>query len=135
MDTTYRVEHFPQPGETISAIDKQVAPGGKGANQAVAAARSGAHTAFIGAIGDDNDGRVMIKQLQANHIDTAHVLTDQQHATGSALVTVEESGQNDILVYGGANQALTITAVGQVTDLLEQADFLVAQFETPQAVT
>lgn len=135
MDTTYRVEHFPQPGETISAIDKQVAPGGKGANQAVAAARSGAHTAFIGAIGDDNDGRVMIKQLQANHIDTAHVLTDQQHATGSTLVTVEESGQNDILVYGGANQALTITAVGQVTDLLEQADFLVAQFETPQAVT
>ena len=135
VDTTYRVEHFPQPGETISANDKHVAPGGKGANQAVAAARSGAHTAFIGAVGNDDDGRAMIKQLQENHIDTQHVMVDNNHATGSALVTVEESGQNNILVYGGANQALTTTMVGSVDGLLEKADFLVAQFETPQAVT
>lgn len=135
VDTTYRVEHFPQPGETISANDKQIAPGGKGANQAVAAARSGAHTAFIGAVGNDDDGRAMLKQLQKNYIDTQHVIIDNDHATGSALVTVEESGQNDILVYGGANQALTTTMVGSVDELLEQADFLVAQFETPQEVT
>lgn len=135
VDTTYRVEHFPRPGETISASSKTVAAGGKGANQAVAAARSGAQTAFIGAVGDDDDGRTMIKQLRTNGIDTQHVVVDNDHATGSALVTVEESGQNDILVYGGANQALTTTMVGSVDELLEQADFLVAQFETPQEMT
>ena len=135
VDITYRVQHFPQPGETISASSKAVAPGGKGANQAVAAARSGATTAFIGAVGNDDDGRSMINQLQENHIDTQHVAVDDNHATGSALVTVEESGQNNILVYGGANQALTTEMVGPIDKLLENADFLIAQFETPQAVT
>lgn len=131
VDITYRVQHFPQPGETISASSKAVAPGGKGANQAVAAARSGATTAFIGAVGNDDDGRSMINQLQENHIDTQHVAVDDNHATGSALVTVEESGQNNILVYGGANQALTTEMVGPIDKLLENADFLIAQFETP----
>ena len=70
VDTTYHVDRFPQPGETISAVSKSSAPGGKGANQAVAAARSGAKTAFIGAVGSDKEGAYMLESLADDHIDT-----------------------------------------------------------------
>ena len=135
VDTTYHVARFPEPGETLSATDKSSAPGGKGANQAVAAARSGAQTTFIGMVGADNEGRFMREALQEDGVDTQFVGNDVRHGTGTALVTLDANGQNDIMVYGGANQAMTTAVLDRTGDLWDQVDFLVSQFETPQEVT
>lgn len=135
VDTTYHVERFPQPGETISAKSKSSAPGGKGANQAVAAVRSGAKTSFIGAVGSDNEGQYMLEALKENGIDTHHIMVDKYHGTGTAAVTLDAEGQNDIMIYGGANQAMTTDVLDCIDDVLDDADFLISQFETPQAVT
>lgn len=134
VDTTYHVNRFPQPGETIAAQSKSSAPGGKGANQAVAAARSGAQTAFVGAVGSDNEGQYMLEALKENDIDTSHINIDKYHGTGSAAITLDANGQNDIMVYGGANQAMQPDEFGDLSELLAHTDFLIAQFETPQAV-
>ena len=134
VDTTYLVNRFPQPGETIAAQSKSSAPGGKGANQAVAAARSGAQTAFVGAVGSDNEGQYMLEALKENDIDTSHINIDKYHGTGSAAITLDANGQNDIMVYGGANQAMQPGEFGDLSELLAHTDFLIAQFETPQAV-
>ncbi|HJE27094.1 ribokinase [Limosilactobacillus pontis] len=135
VDTTYHVDRFPQPGETISAKSKSSAPGGKGANQAVAAARSGAKTAFIGAVGSDSEGQYMLEALKDNDVDTHHITVDKYHGTGTAAVTLDAEGQNDIMIYGGANQAMTPDLVADIDDVLDDADFLISQFETPQDVT
>ncbi|WP_267201307.1 ribokinase [Limosilactobacillus kribbianus] len=134
VDTTYHVERFPQPGETISAKSKSSAPGGKGANQAVAAARSGAKTFFIGAVGSDSEGEYMLEALKDNGVDVHHITVDKYHGTGSAAVTLDAEGQNDIMIYGGANQAMTPDLVDDIGDVLDGADFLISQFETPQDV-
>lgn len=134
VDTTYHVNRFPQPGETIAAQSKSSAPGGKGANQAVAAARSGAQTAFVGAVGSDNEGQYMLEALKENDIYTSHINIDKYHGTGSAAITLDANGQNDIMVYGGANQAMQPGEFGDLSELLTHTDFLIAQFETPQAV-
>lgn len=134
VDTTYHVNRFPQPGETIAAQSKSSAPGGKGANQAVAAARSGAQTAFVGAVGSDNEGQYMLEALKENDIDTSHINIDKYHGTGSAAITLDANGQNDIMVYGGANQAMQPGEFGDLSELLAHTEFLIAQFETPQAV-
>lgn len=135
VDSIYQVARFPQPGETISVKQKSYAPGGKGANQAVAAARSGARVSFIGAVGADNDGQEMIKTLAENDIDTSGIAVDPDNGTGSAVITVDESGQNDIMVYGGANQAMTRDNLKDLRQRLKGAKFIVAQLETPQDVT
>lgn len=135
VDTTYHVERFPQPGETISAKNKSSAPGGKGANQAVAAVRSGAQTSFVGAVGSDNEGSYMLEALKENNIDVHHIMVDKYHGTGTAAITLDANGQNDIMIYGGANQAMTTDVLAGIEDVLDGADFLISQFETPQEVT
>lgn len=135
LDTTYHVTRFPQPGETISANDKSSAPGGKGANQAVAAVRSGAQVAFIGMVGEDNEGKFMREALQEDGIDTKFLQNDPRHGTGSAIITLDANGQNDIMVYAGANFGMDENLLKGTDDLFKDCDFLIAQFETPQAVT
>ncbi|WP_283583942.1 ribokinase [Limosilactobacillus difficilis] len=135
VDTTYHVERFPQPGETISALSKSSAAGGKGANQAVAAVRSGAKTYFIGKVGDDNEGQFMLESLKGEGIDTTCIRVDKGHGTGTAAITLDANGQNDIMVYGGANQALTIDDLTGTASVFDDIDFLISQFETPQVVT
>lgn len=135
VDSIYQVERFPQPGETIAVKQKSYAPGGKGANQAVAAARSGAEVSFVGAVGADNDGQEMVKTLGENNVDTGRIAVDPDNGTGSAVITLDENGQNDIMVYGGANQGMTEKQLAGLEQVLAKTDFLVAQLETPQAVT
>ena len=135
LDTTYHVTRFPQPGETISANDKSSAPGGKGANQAVAAVRSGAQVAFIGMVGEDNEGKFMREALQEDGIDTKFLQNDPRHGTGSAIITLDANGQNGIMVYAGANFGMDESLLKGTDDLFKDCDFLIAQFETPQAVT
>lgn len=135
VDTTLRIKRMPLPGETLAAESKSSAAGGKGANQAVSAARSGAQTAFIGEVGKDNSGQMMLDEMKANGIDVAGIRENDQVGTGTASILLDENGQNSILIYGGANQQLSPTDVEAAKDKITAADFVVAQFETPQAAT
>lgn len=134
VDTTYHVERFPEPGETIQARGKSSAPGGKGANQAVAAARSGAQTYFFGMVGNDSEGQYMKETLAEDRINTDFIGVDNLHGTGTALVTLDSNGQNDIMVFGGSNQFMTVGVLDGSDQVFDQIDFLITQFETPQEV-
>src|SRR5690349_7199798 len=101
-DLVVRSPRFPKPGETISGEDLQIIPGGKGANQAVAAARQGADVAMIGRVGSDSFGPFLIQNLKTNHVDASYVLTDDS-ATGTAIIIVDTNGQNSIVLSPGAN--------------------------------
>lgn len=132
VDTTLKVERFPNPGETLAVIDKRVTAGGKGANQAVAAARSHAMVSFIGQIGTDSAGKKLLQTMADNNIDIRSVLVDETISTGSATILLDTSGQNEILVDGGANQTINYNDVK--SEVFEKQDFLITQFETPHDV-
>lgn len=133
LDTIIKISRMPVPGETLLTDYKANSPGGKGANQAVAAARAGSDTSFIGKIGRDQSGDYMLKCLKDEAIDTTAVLYDEKVGTGAAEIFLYPDGQNSILVYGGANQTLSVDEVEANTDKIAAADFLIAQFEVPQA--
>ena len=101
-DLVVRAPRFPAPGETISGGDLVTIPGGKGANQAVAAARQGASVSMLGRVGKDNFGDFLLANLQANQVDTALVQRDDA-ATGTAIIVVDANGQNSIVLSPGAN--------------------------------
>ena len=113
-DLVVRTPRFPQPGETISGEDLLIIPGGKGANQAVAAARQGASTAMVGRVGNDSFGPELIENLKQNNVDTSHVLTDEQAATGTAIIVVDATGQNSIVLSPGGNGRVTPEDVNDV---------------------
>lgn len=135
VDTTYHMDRFPQPGETLQANDKSSAPGGKGANQSVACVRSGAKTYHIGMVGADQEGQFMRESMQEDGIDTRFVGIDKMHGTGTAMITLDANGQNDIMVYGGANQSMTTDVLKGTDELFKDIDFIITQFETPQNVS
>lgn len=135
VDTTYHMDRFPEPGETLQANDKSSAPGGKGANQSVACARSGAKTYHIGMVGADQEGQFMRESMQEDGIDTRFVGIDKIHGTGTAMITLDANGQNDIMVYGGANQSMTTDVLKGTDELFKDIDFIITQFETPQKVS
>src|SRR5512138_1652311 len=102
-DLVVRAPRFPHPGETISGQDLQIIPGGKGANQAVAAARQGASVAMVGRVGSDGFGPLLVDNLAQNSVDAAHVQIDPQSATGTAIIVVDVNGQNSIVLSPGGN--------------------------------
>ena len=101
-DLVVRAPHFPQPGETISGEDLQVIPGGKGANQAVAAGRLGANVSMLGRVGKDNFGDFLLNNLKSNNIDSQLIQRDDA-STGTAIIVVDSNGQNSIVLSPGAN--------------------------------
>lgn len=103
VDYIARVPHVPAPGQTILASELSQHSGGKGANQAVAAARLGAAVTFVGCVGRDADGQALVAQLEAEGIDTRGVETVGDARTGVALVSIDDSGENSIIVAPGAN--------------------------------
>ena len=135
LDTNLRVKKMPRPGETVHATDHYSAAGGKGANQAVAAARAGSDVSFIGGVGDDAAGKEMLNLLKSENINTSGIITATKESTGQAFITVDDSGQNSITIYAGANYAFGSDEVLQNQGLIKNADFLIAQFETPLAAT
>lgn len=135
VDTILRFKRFPKPGETLSLTGKSVAGGGKGANQAIAAARSGAETAFIGKVGQDQEGTFMVNQLTASGVDDRFVQRSDAANTGSAFILLDSSSENRILIDGGTNQQVTPSDVDAAKAAIDTSDFLIAQFETPQAAT
>jgi ribokinase len=131
-DHRVHVAHIPQPGETILASDLAVAAGGKGANQALAAARAGAPAAIIGAIGDDPDGALVRRVITDGSVDTRHVHVISGAQTGRALITVDADGENTIVVSPGANSLLTRDDVDTGLRDLRAGDLVLLQLETPE---
>ncbi|MFF2517554.1 ribokinase [Streptomyces sp. NPDC058086] len=129
-DLVIGVERRPAAGETVLGSDLVVHPGGKGANQAVAAARLGARTALLARVGDDAHGRLLLDSQRAAGVDTAGVLVGGA-PTGVALITVDPSGDNSIVVSPGANGRLTPEDVQSAGNLLATSRVVSAQLEIP----
>jgi ribokinase len=125
-DLVVRTSRFPGPGETISGGDLLTIPGGKGANQAVAAARQGAKVAMVGRVGKDNFAPILIENLDVNHVNVSHVSQDSV-ASGTAIIIVDENGQNSIVISPGANSKVST----QDVDSAPEAKILLLQFEIP----
>lgn len=131
VDTILGIQRFPQPGETLAMNSRSVAGGGKGANQAIAAVRSGAQTAFISKIGHEGAADFMLETFKQDGMNIDHVTMSETAGTGQAYIMVDESGQNSILIYGGANQDVTSADIHQAENDIKLADRIVAQFEVP----
>lgn len=127
IDYTYKVDHFVKKGETLSSGSLQVFSGGKGLNQSIALARAGAETYHAGSIGED--GRFLLEQLQDAGVDTRYVTVLETVRTGNAIIQNDKEGDNCILLYGGANQAVTTDQADAVLEHFRKGDFLVLQNE------
>ena len=135
MDLVVRSPRLPLPGETILGSGFSTFPGGKGSNQAVAAARLGAPVAMIGCVGQDAFGDAMLETLQADQVDVSGIRRDAQAATGVALITVDDRAENTIVVASGANMRVTPQDVEAHEALFAGASVLVLQLEIPLAAS
>ena len=133
MDLVARVVRLPHPGETVSAHDYFEACGGKGANQAIAAARAGARTAFIGAVGSDAAGDTLRAAFVHDAVDVS-LLATVREPTGRALIGVSDDAENLIIVVPGANHALSVDHIDAAAALLANAKVVLVQLEVRLAV-
>ncbi len=131
MDLNIYSERLPKPGETVTGGTFKQCLGGKGANQAVAAVRSGANTVFIGKIGKDAYGDIMLEKLSGEGIDTSNVIADSREASGIALILIDKNGENMISVAPGANLKLKPEEIQAIKDIVKNATSLVVQMEIP----
>jgi len=131
MDLVARVPRLPRPGETVHGSTFSQVPGGKGANQAVAAALLGADVTMIGRVGDDVFGKLLLAALDRDYVRTGHVQVTPSCSSGLALIGVEDSGQNAIMVIGGANQRLIADDVLASEESIRAAECLLVQLEVP----
>lgn len=131
VDLTTFTDHFPRPGETLFGKRFDLGFGGKGANQAVAAALSGAKVHMVARVGDDLFGPATIRNFRKLRIGSRHVRAVKGLTSGVAPIFVDSSGQNRIIVVKGANDALTPKAVSKASRLLKRADMIVLQLEIP----
>jgi ribokinase len=132
MDIVFAVDRIPRPGETLLAEPAARYPGGKGLNQSVAAARAGAATTFVGAIGSDDGGAALAETMSEAGIGTA-LLRRTQGQSGQAFIVVDGSGENTIIVASGAN-ATVVELTGEDRALLERSSVVLMQLELPVAV-
>ena len=131
VDYILNVPHFLMPGETLAGDQYQVALGGKGANQAVAAGRAGADITFIAAVGDDEVGKEAIAQFEKDQIQTSLMKVVEAEKTGVALIFVNQEAENMIGIYGGANGHVTPEFIEPILPNIEASDMLLMQLETP----
>lgn len=131
MDLIVRTPRLPAPGETILGTSFTTAPGGKGANQAVAAAKLGAPVKMIGRVGADDFGKTLRASLNAVGIDTQYVAQDAEAATGIASIWVDDKGQNSIVVAPGANGRVARSDIDAAAGAFREARVVVAQLEVP----
>lgn len=131
MDMVVRVPNSPKPGETVLGGDFETFPGGKGANQAVAASRMGGEVTMVGRVGNDDFGNTLIQGLVENNIKTTHVIKDSKASTGVAMIAVAADGENMIVVAPGANSNVSIEDVSNARPLMRETDILLVQLECP----
>lgn len=137
MDLIVRARRFVNPGETIIGLDYHTASGGKGANQAVQAARLGANVTMMGKVGDDAYGREMLASLKASGVNVEYVIVDPEvhSAIGNVQIQENENGtQNRIVVVPGANMRLTVQDVAFLKDIIRKYDLVMLQLEIPMEV-
>lgn len=127
VDHVYAVEHFVRPGETLSGSSYSIFAGGKGFNQSIALARAGAATHHLGKIG--KDGEWLLQRLEQEAVDTTHVKVAES-ATGHAIIQVIPSGENAIVLHGGANQSLSESDISCALSSCSAGDYLLVQNET-----
>jgi ribokinase len=135
VDLTFRAASLPRPGETLAGSDFQLAFGGKGANQAVAAARLGARVHLVARLGRDLFGEQLREHLRAEQVDATHVGTDDARPSGVAAITVDDQGRNCILVVAGANGGLTPADVRAAAPAVAASQVLLCQLEVPAETT
>ena len=133
LDLVARTPRLPKPGETVTGSNYFEFCGGKGANQAIAAARAGANTAFIGALGNDHAGETLRVAFKHDDVDISAVRFVSEQ-TGRALIGVSDDGENSIIVVPGANHAITIGDVERNTKIIASAKVLLCQLEVPLEV-
>ena len=131
MDLVLRCTQFPKPGETLVALAYDEVAGGKGANQAVSAARAGAQVSMIGRVGDDAFGNRLVDQLKQQQVNCQCVLVTPDSASGLAMITVDQAGQNSIVIVEGANGRLTADDVRGLQQVIREADAVLLQLEIP----
>ncbi len=129
MDLTTYMDKMPRPGETVMGDRFVTGPGGKGSNQAAAAARLGADVTFVGRVGDDEFGHTALKTWQSEGINTDYVVVDPDTATGVAPIFVDASGENAIVVALGANLTITTADIDAAVDVIAAADVVITQLE------
>lgn len=135
MDLVLKVKDMPKVGETILSKSFQKIAGGKGANQAVAAKRSGAEVFMISKIGKDENGRELRDKLVKDNIDVKYVFEDEVEPTGMALIMVNENGNNSIIVNAGSNMTLTRDEIHSAQEVIKESEIIISQFETPEDMT
>ena len=135
MDLTTYVPKLPRPGETLRGSSYITVPGGKGSNQAVAAARLGAKTRFIGRVGDEGFGKEVLEIVSGEAVDVSQVILDPDHGTGLAVISVDETAQNSIIIIPGANNALDESDVERAKALSGDTKVLMLQLEVPVEVS
>ena len=131
MDLVIETEDLPSKGETVQGDGFRITPGGKGANQAVAAARLGADVRMVGRVGDDSHGRELLTSLTKEAIDVSGVSIDPKHPTGVALITVDKFGDNTIVADYGANKFCGHNEIDLARQAIVDADILIIQNEVP----
>jgi ribokinase len=135
VDLTFCTPRLPRAGETLAGHALHVGMGGKGANQAVAAARLGAEVAFVACVGHDSFGNEAVSRYRAEGIDTSFVRQDESRPTGAAAIVVDDAAENCIIVVAGANAGLTPDDVRRASPALRQANAVLCQLETPLETT
>jgi ribokinase len=134
QDFVLSVERRPEPGETVTNAQLSKGNGGKGANQAAAAALLGAEVTFLGRVGDDGLGEPLVEALTDKGVDTSLIGVSSGWSTGTAFITVTPDGENAITVAPGANRSLFVEDVDDASDAIGDARVLVAQMEVPPEV-
>lgn len=129
MDMVISVKRIPKAGETVFANDVKYFPGGKGSNQAVAAARLSSSVSMIGKVGNDTNGKRMLERLNEEGIEIEHIKIGEGLSTGLAIIYVEESGENNIGVISGANRKITRGDILEAKNKIAETDILISQFE------
>ncbi|MBU3158336.1 ribokinase [Clostridium frigoris] len=135
MDMVVSINKMPLVGETIFSENFKLAHGGKGANQAVAARRLGSEVYMIGKIGQDSNGSQIVDALGKEGINVNSIFKDDVKPTGTAIITVDNKGNNSIIVVAGANMTLNLEEIDKCKEVIVSSDIIVAQFETPIEVT
>ena len=132
MDLVMTVEKFPAPGETISASRLQRFPGGKGANQAVAISRLGKAVSLVGCVGEDEYGELLLEGLLKNNVRAEGIKKIDAVSSGLAFITIDQTGQNMIVIIPGANHRLLPPIVDEIfKDPMEDVTYFLTQFEIP----
>jgi ribokinase len=130
-DFVMRVPQLPEKGETILGTGLSIGGGGKGANQAVAAARLGAQVTFVAKLGDDTNGQRALSSYKDEGVDTRHILWDLEEPSGIAMILVDSSGENMIAVAPGANRRLMPADIASAEEAIKNSDCLLIQLEVP----